>query len=572
MEKRWKIKAQADAGQVKQLSQQLNVSGIIANLLVQRGITNFEEAKKFFRPSLNDLHDPFLMKDMDKAVARIEKAIKNNENILVYGDYDVDGTTAVALMYTFISSFYKNVSFYIPDRYKEGYGISSAGIDFAHDNNVSLIIALDCGIKSIDKVEYAREKNIDFIICDHHLPGEKIPAAVAVLDPKRSDCPYPYKELPGCALGFKLAQAYAQKNFIPFEELEKYLDLLVVAIAADIVPITGENRILAYYGLKQINSAPRQGIKTLLELNNIKRELSITDIVFIIGPRINAAGRIDSGRKAVELLISEDADNAMESSVDINQHNLDRRDLDTTITAQALEMIASSEKMLKRKTTVVFHPAWHKGVVGIVASRLTEKYYRPTIVLTQSNGVISGSARSVKDFDVYEAINACSDLLEQFGGHKYAAGLSLKPENLNSFIEKFEIVVSSTIEEHMLTPEVEIDAKIELHEIDRKMLAVLKQFAPFGPGNMAPVFMTENASDKGYARIVGTNHLKLDILQNNNYQHSFSSIAFGLGEKYHSVANKNIFNVCYAIEENEYNGKISLQLNVKDIKAHSQTL
>jgi single-stranded-DNA-specific exonuclease len=567
MEKRWKIKEQGDAETVKRLSAELNISPLLANLLAQRGIRNYDEAKKFFRPSLEDLHDPFLMKDMDKAVERVSRAVQNKEHILVYGDYDVDGTTAVALVYTFLSSFYDQVSFYIPDRYKEGYGISTAGIDFAHDNGFTLIIALDCGIKSVDKVEYASAKGIDFIICDHHLPGKEIPGAVAVLDPKRSDCRYPYKELPGCGLGFKLVQAYAKQAGIPFTELEQYLDLVVVSIAADIVPIDGENRILAYYGLRQINASPRQGLKTLLELNNIKRELSITDLVFIIGPRINAAGRIDNGRKAVELLIAGDEAVAKESSLDINKHNLDRRDLDITITAHALEIIASDEVMLRRKSTVVFHKDWHKGVVGIVASRLTEKYYRPTIVLTQSNGLISGSARSVKDFDVYEAINACSHLLEQFGGHKYAAGLSLKPENLLAFSEKFEEVVSQTIQEHMLVPEVEIDSAIALQDITPKMFSILRQFAPFGPGNMAPVFMCEGVHDRGYGRIVGSNHLKMDLVSP-SFPASFPAIGFGLGDKFPLIANKSALDACFTIEENEFNGKVSLQLNVKDVKGH----
>ncbi|HEY6163237.1 MAG TPA: single-stranded-DNA-specific exonuclease RecJ [Bacteroidia bacterium] len=566
MEKRWTIKAQGDAGAVNKLSGELNISPLLANLLVQRGINNFDEAKKFFRPSLDDLHDPFLMLDMDAAVARIEQAIKNGEHIMVFGDYDVDGTTAVALVYTFLSKIYDKVSFYIPDRYKEGYGISKTGIDFAHEKGFKLIIALDCGIKSVNEIEYAKTKGIDFIICDHHLPGERVPNAVAVLDPKRPGCNYPYKELPGCALGFKLAQAFAQKNNIPRAELEQYLDLVVVSIAADIVPITGENRVLAFYGLKQINTSPRQGLKTLLELNNIKKELTITDLVFIIGPRINAAGRIDSGRKSVELLISADATLAMESSIDINKHNLDRRDLDTTITIQALEMIATNEAMLKRKSTVVFHPGWHKGVVGIVASRLTEKYYRPTIVLTQSNGMISGSARSVKDFDVYEAINACSELLEQFGGHKYAAGLSMKPENLDAFTEKFELVVSSTIQEHMLVPEVEIDSKINLQDINPKMFNVLKQFAPFGPGNMSPVFVSEGVLERGYARVVGSNHLKLDLVSPSDPKNYYSAIAFGLADKFPLVSNKKTFSVCYCIEENVFNGMTTLQLNVKDVK------
>jgi len=566
MEKRWKIKEPADAEAVKKLSESLNVNSIIANLLLQRGISDFDSAKKFFRPSLSDLHDPFLMEDMDKAVERIEQAIKNEENILVYGDYDVDGTSAVALVFSFLSSIYANVHFYIPDRYKEGYGISTTGIDFASENNFSLIIALDCGIKANDKITYAKEKKIDFIICDHHLPDEKIPDAVAVLDPKRPDCNYPYKELSGCGLGFKLVQAYAQKNNIDFENLEQYLDLVVISIASDIVPITDENRTLAYFGLKQINTAPRQGIKTLLEINNVKRELTITDLVFIIGPRINAAGRVDSGSKAVELLISANPEIAKLASEEINKHNLDRRGLDTSTTEHALQMIDDNEELQRKKTTVVFHAEWHKGVVGIVASRLTEKYYRPTIVLTQSNGMISGSARSVKDFDVYEAISTCSDLLEQFGGHKFAAGLSLKPENLKPFTDKFEKVVSATITDEMLIPQVEIDMEIDFAEINPKMLGIIKHFGPFGPGNMAPVFVTKNVTDKGWAKIVGTNHLKMDVYKESNFQNSFSSIGFGLGEKLKIVSSKKIFSVCYTIEENIFNGKVSLQLNVKDVK------
>ena len=566
MEKRWRIKEQADAEMIKNLSETLNVNSIVANILAQRGITNFDLAKKFFRPSLSDLHNPFLMKDMDKAVERIKRAIANKENVLVYGDYDVDGTSAVALVYEFLKKIYDKVDYYIPDRYKEGYGISTAGIDFAESNNFSLIIALDCGIKANAKIAYANKKKIDFIICDHHLPDEKIPEAVAVLDPKRKDCNYPYKELSGCGLGFKLVQGFAEKNNISFEELEQYLDLVVISIASDIVPIIGENRLLAYFGLRQINSSPRQGIKTLLELNNVKRELNITDLVFIIGPRINAAGRIDSGKKSVELLISSNVEIARQASEEINKHNTDRRELDTDITAHALQMLDESPELQKRKTTVVFHSEWHKGVVGIVASRLTEKYYRPTIVLAQSNGMISGSARSVKDFDVYEAINACSDLLEQFGGHKYAAGLSLKPENLKPFIEKFEKVVSETIEEYMLTPEVEIDAEINFTDINPKMLSILKQLAPFGPGNMAPVFITKNVRDKGWTKIVGNNHLKMDLFQNENPSNSFSSIAFGQGEKFALLSKKIPFSVCYVIEENEFNGKTSLQLNVKDVK------
>ena len=420
MTKRWKIKEPAPAEIVERLTKDVKVSLVIANLLYHRGITNYDEAKLFFRPQLEHLHDPFLMKDMDKAIVRIEKAIKDGEKILVYGDYDVDGTTSVALVYSFLFSFYKNLDYYIPDRYKEGYGISTAGIDFAKENNFSLIIALDCGIKAIDKVAYANENGIDFIICDHHLPGEKIPEAVAVLDPKRKDCNYPYKELSGCGIGFKLVQAFAQKNNIPVETLEQYLDLAVISIAADIVPITGENRILAYYGIKRLNNSPRAGIRAMLELTSMKKELTITDIVFVIGPRINAAGRMESGKKAVELLISSTSETATESGIYLNKNNSDRRDLDVYTTQQALAMISESPTLQQKKTTVLFDPNWHKGVIGIVCSRLTETYYRPTIMLTQSNGVVSGSARSVKDYDIYEAISACSDLLEQFGGHKFA--------------------------------------------------------------------------------------------------------------------------------------------------------
>lgn len=556
---------QPDAATVKKLSDALQVDPLIAKLLLQRRVSDFDAAKNFFRPQLSDLHDPFLMKDMDKAVERIGRAVKNGENILVYGDYDVDGTSAVALVFSFLSSFYANVHFYIPDRYAEGYGISFAGIDFASENDFSLIIALDCGIKANEKIEYAKNKKIDFIICDHHLPGEKIPGAAAILDPKQPGCQYPYKELSGCGIGFKLVQAYAQKNGIAPEELEQFLDLVVISIASDIVPITGENRILAYYGLRQINTSPRQGIKTLLAVNNVKKRLDIGDLVFIIGPRINAAGRIDKGSKSVELLISANEEIARQASEEINRHNTDRRDLDSSITSHALEMISQSEELRKKKTTVVFHREWHKGVVGIVASRLIEKYYRPTIVLTESNGFVTGSARSVKDFDVYEAISACSELLEQFGGHKFAAGLTLKKDKLKHFTAEFERVVSETITDEMLIPQVEIDAEIAFPDITAKFYNVLKQFSPFGPGNMAPVFVTRNVTDKGWAKIVGTNHLKMDVFQGKDPRNSFSCIGFGLGNKYNIVASKKPFDIVYTIEENEFNGKIHLQLNVKDI-------
>lgn len=565
MTKRWKIKDAAPAEIAERLVKEVKVSPVIANLLYQRGVTTYDEAKLFFRPLLEHLHDPFLMKDMDKAIARLEKAISSGEKILVYGDYDVDGTTSVALVYSFLKTIYPNLDYYIPDRYKEGYGISTAGIDFAKENNFSLIIALDCGIKAMEKVTYAAEKGIDFIICDHHLPGETIPKAVAVLDPKRKDCPYPYKELSGCGIGFKLVQAFAQKNNISIDNLESYLDLVVISISADIVPITGENRILAFYGLKRLNSSPREGVRAMLELTNMKKELTITDIVFVIGPRINAAGRMESGKKAVELLIAPSSEIAIESGNYLNKNNSDRRDLDIYTTQQALAMIAESPTLQQRKTTVLFDPNWHKGVIGIVASRLTETYYRPTVMLTQSNGIVSGSARSVKDFDLYEALSACSDLLEQFGGHKFAAGLTLKPENVEAFKQKFEEVVSATITDEMLIPEIEIDSALNFSDITPSFFNIIKQFAPFGPGNMNPIFLTEDVLDKGYANIVGSNHLKMDLLQKGQTI-KFPAIGFGLGDQYEFVAKKNSFKVCYHINEQQWEGKTYLQLNVKDLK------
>ncbi len=571
IQKRWKIKESAPTEVVERLSKDINASPVIATLLFHRGITNYDEAKAFFRPQLEHLHNPFLMKDMDKAVARIEKAILKNEKILVYGDYDVDGTTSVALVYSFLKTFYDKLDYYIPDRYKEGYGISTAGIDFAFENNFSLIIALDCGIKSNDKVDYANKKGIDFIICDHHFPGKTIPDACAVLDPKRIDCKYPYKELSGCGVGFKLIQGIAQNKNIPTKNLEEYLDLVAISIAADIVPITGENRILAFYGLKYLNTSPREGIRAMLELANIKKELTITDIVFSIGPRINAAGRMESGKKAVELLISSTSENAIESGTYLNKNNSDRRNLDIHTTQQALAMIAESPALQQKKTTVLFDPAWHKGVIGIVASRLTETYYRPTILLTQSNGIVSGSARSVKDFDLYEAISECSDLLEQFGGHKYAAGLTLKPENVEAFQKKFEQIVSSTITEEMLIPEIEVDASINLSDISPSFYNILKQFSPFGPGNMTPVFITEILCDTGHANIVGSNHLKMALIQKNQNTEGknsaiFSAIGFGLADKYELVTKKVPFTACYNINEQEWEGKTYLQLQVKDIR------
>jgi single-stranded-DNA-specific exonuclease len=567
MKKRWVIKTIPDEEGTNLLAAELGVNKCIAQLLRQRGVNTFQEAKSFFRPDLSDLHPPFLMQDMEKAVARLEAAFEKQERILVYGDYDVDGTTAVALMYGFISSIYPQVDYYIPDRYTEGYGISTQGIDFASDNEISLIIALDCGIKSNEKVSYATSKGIDFIICDHHRPGDILPNASAVLDPKRDDCNYPFKELSGCGIGFKLIQAYAVKNKMDFAQLHSSLDLVAISIAADIVPIVGENRILAHYGLKQLNSNPREGIKAMLEIAGAKndKELTISDIVFIIAPRINAAGRLESGKKAVELLLTNTPASAIVSSKNLNNTNTERRNLDKLITEQALSIIDNQPALINKKTTVVYNQDWHKGVVGIVASRLTEKYYRPTIVLTESNGMATGSARSVKNFDVYNAIEACADLLEQFGGHKYAAGLSLKIENIEAFQTKFEAVVSASIDEQWLIPEIEIDAELTFDEVDAKFFRVLKQFAPFGPENMHPVFLSKNIRDKGFAKIVGNNHLKFDAMQENNLQ-SFPAIAFGMAEHLSHPIQKKSVDICYSLDENEWNGKTSIQLNVKDIQ------
>lgn len=578
MEKRWVIKEQGDHRLIEKLAQELNIDQYLSNLLVQRGINTFEEAKTFFRPSLDNLHDPFLMKDMEEAIHRIEIAILNNEKILVYGDYDVDGTTAVALVYTFFHKFYDKLDFYIPDRYSEGYGVSFIGIDFAAENGFSLIIALDCGIKAVEKVKYARSKGVDFIICDHHRPGNELPPACAVLDPNRADCAYPYKELSGCGIGFKLIQAYALKNNIPFEKLRQYLDLVVVSIASDIVDITGENRILAHFGLKLLNSAPRPGLEAILNYSNIQKkpegdvinvfnkELTITDLVFLIGPRINAAGRIESGRNSVRLLVCEAREEALKIAEQINNNNTERKNLDSLATLQALENIRQNPNLLNSKSTVLYNPDWHKGVIGIVASRLTEHYYRPTIVLTLSGELVTGSARSVKDFDVYEAIDSCSDLLEHFGGHKYAAGLSLKPENLAIFIERFEAAVVQCLAGRELVPEIEVDCLLPLNAINSRFFNVLKQFAPFGPGNMAPLFRTDGIVDAGGSRVVGKNHLKLSVVHPEISGGPFSAIAFQQGEQIDKIEKGIPFNMCYHIEENDWNGTVSLQLNSKDIK------
>lgn len=563
---RWTLKPKPDPEVVTRLASQLGIEIQVASLLAQRGIENFEEAKKFFRPSLDDLHDPFLMKDMEKAIERIEQAVEKEENIMVYGDYDVDGTTSVALISSFLKSFYPNVATYIPDRYDEGYGISYKGIDYAADNDISLIIALDCGIKAIDKVAYASNKNIDFIICDHHRPGNEIPNAVAVLDPKREDCEYPYKELCGCGVGFKLLQAWSIKNDLPIDMLLPYLDLVATAIGADIVPITGENRILAYHGLRVINVAPRPGFRAILQ--QVKKEtLTITDVVFIIAPRINAAGRMKHGLHAVNLLVEENQETANTFAAEIEIYNSDRRDADKTITLEALAQIEEREEQ-ERFTTVVFDENWHKGVIGIVASRLTETYYRPTLVFTRSGEKLAASARSVKDFDVYDALEACKDHIEQFGGHKYAAGLTLLESEYENFKRKFEEVVSGSIDKRLLTPEISIDAEINLDDITPKFHRILKQFAPFGPGNMSPVFMTQNLEDTGYGKCVGGDdlHLKCRVKQTQNNV-AIDAIGFNLGNKCDLITEKKKFRAVYSIDENEWNGNISVQLKLRDISS-----
>jgi single-stranded-DNA-specific exonuclease len=561
---RWNQKPKPAPEKVKTLVSQLNVEELIAMLLVQRGIETFDQARQFFRPTLEDLHDPYLMKDMDKAVTRIETAIGNGENILIFGDYDVDGTTAVSLVSSYLKSFYPNVATYIPDRYDEGYGISYKAIDFAEDNEFTLIIALDCGIKSIDHIAYANERNIDFIICDHHRPGDMLPEAVAVLDPKRNDCNYPYDELCGCGVGFKLVQALAQNRNQTIDDLTIYLDLVATAIAADIVPMTGENRVLAKFGLEVINSNPRPGIKALIQ-NVKKKVITITDVVFIIAPRINAAGRIKHGNEAVALLTEYDLDQAEQFASEIEQYNSDRKDLDKQITHEALTQIKENNEQ-QNVTTVVYSENWHKGVIGIVASRLTETHYRPTIVFTKSGDKLAASARSVKDFDIYNALEVCAEHLEQFGGHMYAAGMTLKEENYQAFKEAFERVVSATIHPDLLTPEISIDAEINLTDINEKLIRILNQFEPFGPQNMTPVFITKGLKDTGYAKGIGTdeNHLKLFVKQNGS--EGFGAIGFGLGDKLDLVKNKAPFDAVYCIDENEFNGNVTVQLRLKDLR------
>ena len=562
---RWTLKPKPDSKKIADLASKLGVDKAISELLLQRGIENFEDAKTFFRPSWSDLHDPFLMKDMDKAVARIEAAIKNNEQILVFGDYDVDGTSSVALMASYLETKSTQVSTYIPDRYEEGYGVSYKGIDFASDNDFSLIIALDCGVKAIEKVAYAKKKGIDFIICDHHRPGKELPDAVAILDPKRPDCEYPFKELCGCGVGFKLIQALASKEDIPVESLVGYLDLVATAIGADIVPIVGENRALAYFGLQVINTNPRPGFKALI--NQMKKEvLTITDVVFNIAPRINAAGRMKHGNYAVALMKEMNFETAEIAAGEIELFNTNRREADKRITQEALLQIEESNET-EDATSVVYQEDWHKGVIGIVASRLIETYYRPTLVFTKSGDFLAASARSVRGFDVYNALENCSHLLEQFGGHMYAAGMTIKQENYPAFKAAFEAEVSATLPAHLRTPEIKIDAEIDFDAITPKFYRILKQFAPFGPQNMSPVFMSSEVLDTGYGKCVGEDqtHLRVTLAQKGSAK--IVGIGFGMGSDLPIVKSKTPFKVVYSIDENEWNGRVSLQLKLKGIKS-----
>lgn len=568
MDKRWVIKERGDQVVIKQLAGALGVTESLANLMTQRNITTPSEAEAFFNPSLDYLHDPFLMKDMDLAVDRISTAISKNERILVYGDYDVDGTTAVALMYSFLKDRYSNVDYYIPDRYSEGYGVSYKGLDFASENNCKVVITLDCGIKSVEKVKYARSKGLDVIICDHHYPGDEIPKAIAVLDPKQPSCSYPYKELSGCGVGFKLIQAYARVHAIPFSAIYHYLDLVAVSIASDIVPITGENRVMAYFGLKQLNESPRTGLKEIIRESEVFKAMTVEDIVFKIGPRINAAGRMETGSKAVDLLVSDDIKLAAGISREINNFNNERRTVDRIITTEAMRMISEDQSSVNARTTVLYNPIWKKGVIGIVASRLIETYYRPTVILTESNGFATGSARSVQGYDLYQAIEACSDLLESFGGHMFAAGLTLKKENIQAFRERFEDYVNRTISDEQLVPRVFIDTELSFSEISDDFFKVMNQFQPFGPDNMSPIFMSRNVFDSGAGRMVGSSgeHLKLDLCQESTGTKTFPAIAFGQANHFEYIKAGNPFDICYSVEINEFRGKRTLQLNIRDIK------
>jgi len=560
MEKKWTLQ-KSDENLVENLSAELKVNKIVAHLLVLRGISTYEQAEKFFRPDIKDLHDPFLMKGMKDAVDRIELAIKKGEKILVYGDYDVDGTTSVSMMYSFLTRFSEKMGYYIPDRYDEGYGISFKGIDYAQSHDYSLIISLDCGIRAVKQVEYASNKNIDFIICDHHTPGLNIPRAISILNPKQLDCDYPYKELSGCGVGFKLIQAYSEKNNIDFTEIAEYLDLLVVSIGADIVEMTGENRIMAYYGLKLINSSPRTGIKALMIKSGKTGTFSISDVVFGIAPRINAAGRIEHGKRAVEILIEEDTEKVKILADGIENYNLHRKELDKNITEEALDMIDQN-----KKSTVVFSADWHKGVVGIVASRLIESHYKPTIVLSEKDDELTGSARSVKGFDLYNALLQCEHLLEKFGGHKYAAGLTVKKSNLDAFIKEFEKVVSKSITSDQLEPEIEVDMEIDIKNVTPKLYRIIKQFAPFGPKNRTPNFVSKGVQDCGYGKKVGSDKSHLRLVLNTAEDQTITSIGFGMADCFEKTNENKNFDICYTIDENKWQGKTSLQIKLKDLK------
>ena len=570
-ERKWIMKPRADAGLVSRLSSELGIDPVLAELLAHRGISSFAEARSFFRPDFSNLHDPFLMKDMDKAVERVVRAVDGGEKILVYGDYDVDGTTAVSLVYSFLRKNGANVDFYIPDRYDEGYGVSFKGIDWASENGFVLIITLDCGIKANDKVAYAASKGIDMIICDHHLPENELPAAVAVLDPKRTDCNYPFDDLSGCGVGFKLVQAYSSVRGIPFERLVPLLDLLVVSIASDLVSVMGENRILSYFGLKQLNENPRTGLLAIIKLSGLDpSHITIDDIVFKIGPRINAAGRMESGRVAVEMLTAEDEETAVRIGCEINEYNNERKSIDREITKEALEMVQSGSCLSAGNATIVYNPEWHKGVVGIVASRLVEAFYKPTVVFTksQANGLVTGSARSVQGFDLYDAIESCADLLENFGGHLYAAGLTLKEENLPEFCRRIEKFIGDRITAEMLTPVIYVDTELNFEQITPKFFRILKQFQPFGPGNTAPVFVTENVYDNGNGRKVGADagHLKLELIQESQPYRHISAIAFNKSAHFEHIRNGNPIDICYSIVENYYRGIANIQLRIRDIR------
>lgn len=565
MQKRWTVRSYQPKEEAL-LRQSLGIHPLLCRLLVQRGIHTYETAKQFFRPSLADLHDPWSMKDMDKAITRIEQAFFRQEKILVYGDYDVDGTTAVATVFDFLQRIYPNIEYYIPHRYREGYGISAAGIAYAIEKEFSLVITLDCGIKSIAHIAEAKTHGIDFIICDHHLPDAILPPAVAILNPKQYDCPYPYKELSGCGIGFKLVTALAQKLGVPEQHSLRYLDLVATSIAADIVPMTGENRTLAFHGLIKVNEDPLPGIKALIQLSALKEQLTISNLVFVIAPRVNAAGRMDDARKAVNLFIENDLDKAMEIAAVLHADNFDRKEIDNSITKEAVELIQNDATLATRKSTVLFKPDWHKGVVGIVASRLIDKYfYRPTIILTQSNDQVAGSARSVTGFNVYEAIHQCKDLLENYGGHFYAAGMTLKPENVEAFRQKFEEVVATTIDPELLIPEIVIDTEISFNDIHKQFFSILKQFEPLGPENLRPVFLARNVTDTGFSKIVKDEHIKFSIKQE-NYGPVLSGIGFFMASKFAVMENRRPFDMVFTIDENEWNGKTMLQLKVIDIR------